>query len=76
MTWAEMKRTYPDEWLLITDYVRDEFGHLSEGFVERHSKKKKEVFYPPIVDRDTAYRYTGESTFAGFRSHAARHYNV
>jgi len=44
MTWEEMKRSFPDEWLLITDYETDESGNLISGVVARHSTDDQEVF--------------------------------
>lgn len=73
MTWEEMKKAYPDEWLLVTDYETDQFGQVKVGIVERHSKKMADLANPPVIDRNTAFRYTGESTFAGLRSHAKHH---
>lgn len=74
MTWEEMKKAYPDEWLLITDYESDDSGHLTIGNVERHSKDDNEVFALPSVGKDCAFRYTGESTFpGGWRAHAQLH---
>lgn len=73
MTWEEMKIAYPDEWLLITDYETNQYGQVKIGVVERHSKRKDDVANPPIIDRDTAFRYTGESSFAGLRSHVTHH---
>ena len=71
MTWEEMKRAYPDEWLLITDYEMDRYGSISVGIVERHSKEKSEVYRLPAIDKDCAFEYTGESTFpGGLRVHA------
>jgi len=69
MTWKEMKENYPDEWLLIIDYNLDESGHLKNGIVERHSKHKGDIYKPPVLKRSAAFRYTGESTFSGLRSH-------
>ncbi len=31
MTWDEMKKAYPDEWLLITDYETDASGYMLSG---------------------------------------------
>lgn len=70
MTWAEMKNAFPDEWLLITDYKTDRYGHIIEGVVERHSADKDVVYRPPALKKSTAFKYTGESTFRGWRSHA------
>ena len=73
ISWAEMKSMYPDEWLLITDFKTDDSGHLLNGVVERHSKKKDEVYRLPSLEKPTAFRFSGESTFSGLRSHATIH---
>lgn len=70
MTWEEMKKAFPDEWLLITDYELDEYGEVKRGVVERHASDMETVAKPPVLTKDTAFRYTGESTFRGFRGHA------
>lgn len=74
MTWEEMKKKYPDEWLLIADYETDDHGHLTCGVVERHSPKTREVAKPPSLKKPVAFCYTGESTFMGLRSHATHHH--
>ena len=76
MTWEQMKQAYPNEWLLIIDYELDTVGGIEKGVVLRHSKSKDEVYAPLSKSRDTAFRYTGESTFAGLRSHAENCYAV
>ena len=70
MTWEEMKKMFPNEWLLVVDYELDALGDIKTGTVLRHSKSKDVVYALPAVNQDTAFRYTGESTFAGLRSHA------
>lgn len=70
LTWPEMKTNYPDEWLLIVDFETDESGHLVSGVVERHSRNKDDVYKKPALNKPTAFRFTGESTFSGLRSHA------
>lgn len=75
MTWEEMKKAYPDEWLLIVDYELNEWGDVKTGVVLRHSKSKDKVYALPAVNQDTAFRYTGESTFAGLRSHATHYHS-
>ena len=74
MTWAEMKEKYPDEWLVIIDFDLDNFGKVDAGVVKYHSKKKDIAVNLAIIDQDTAFRYTGEPTFAGLRSHATHHH--
>jgi len=76
MEWSEMKSRFPDEWLLIGDFETDEDGHLIGGVVEKHSKHKDEVYGIEPQVRPSAFRYTGESTFSGLRSHAAVHHAV
>lgn len=71
MMWEEMKKTYPDEWLMIVDCEDDESGRLVSGVVERHSKNDKEVFHPPVPHMDCTFKYTGECKFpGGWRAHA------
>jgi hypothetical protein len=70
MTWREMETNFPDEWLLITDFDLDKSGHLVTGVVERHSRNKQDVYQLPALNKSTAFRYTGESTFSGLRNHA------
>lgn len=73
MTWAEMKKKYPNEWLLVTEYEMDRFGNVSAGVVERHSMNKDDVYQLPALEKDCAFEYTGESTFRGFRDHVEHH---
>ncbi len=32
-TWDEIKRQYPDEWVLISDYEQDKYGNFKAGVV-------------------------------------------
>lgn len=73
MTWEEMKKAFPDEWLLITDYKRDSFGNIVSGIVERHSPNKDAVYKLPSIKKAAAFEYTGEISFRGFRDHAEHH---
>ncbi len=68
-TWGEMRSEFPDEWLLMTDIEKDEWGNLKSGVVVRHSVDREEVYKKPSLDKPTAFRYTGESSFSGLRSH-------
>jgi hypothetical protein len=73
LTWEDMQERYPNEWLVIVDYETDETGRFLCGVVKRHSADMDEAAMPPMVGTRTAFRYTGESTFRGLRSHANRH---
>ena len=71
MTWEEMKKAYPNEWLLITDYETDDSGNVAKGVVTRHSKDKGEVYRLPTLKQPGAFKYTGKSQFpGGWRAHA------
>ena len=70
MTWEEMKKTFPDEWLMITGYQLNQYGEVIMGVVEQHSQEMDAIATWPRMNQPTAFRYTGESTFAGLRSHA------
>ena len=76
ISWEQMKKQYPKQWLLITGFELDEYGQILKGIVRRHSEDKDQAANPPILDEDTAFRYTGESTFAGLRSHATHHHTL
>ncbi len=71
-----MKKSFPNEWLLIIDFDTDESGHLIAGIVHKHSPDMNIVATPPVLHQDTAFRYTGESTFMGLRSHAENSNNI
>lgn len=75
MTWEEMKKTYPDEWLLIVNVQRDQAGHMVSGTVARHSQDDQEVFRLPALKESCTFRYTGECQFpGGWRAHAEHHH--
>ena len=73
ITWAEMQHRYPDQWLLITDYEVDSAGQLLSGVVEHHSADMHQIAQAPSDRKRIAFRFTGESSFMGLRSHAHRH---
>ena len=71
MTWEEMKKAFPEEWLLIVDCEHDELSRLVSGVVARHSRDDQEVFCLPALNQDCTFKYTGESQFpGGWRAHA------
>lgn len=63
MTWEEMKRVYPDEWLAIVNYTSNDIGDV-DGEVAYHSNDKDDFYRHAkgVVDRygGMAMRYTGE----------------
>ncbi len=40
ITWEEMKRDYPDEWLLIVDFELDSSGRIVAGLLSGTQKKR------------------------------------
>jgi len=73
LSWAEMKRQYPDQWLLIVDYETDDADRLVSGIVEFHSTDMHQVAQAPAESDRIAFRHTGESTFRGLRGYAHRY---
>ncbi len=76
MTWEAMKKAFPNEWLLITDFELDQSGHIVAGIVNRHSKNKEDVYRLPTLGKSTAFRFTGKSSFSGLRSHTTTQNSV
>lgn len=42
-TIERIKEAYPNEWLLITDYVTDDSTRVLEGNLVAHSKSREEI---------------------------------
>ncbi|HEX2572499.1 MAG TPA: hypothetical protein VH877_23330 [Polyangia bacterium] len=67
MTWEDIKRAYPDEWVLLVDVDADpSIPRVRGGKVAGHSKSRKEVlastWLPP--GSGWALKYTGRPTGA------------
>lgn len=60
LTWDEIKRRYPDEWVAIVDFELD--GDLpTAGIVADHGPAKREVYSRlQVLDREWSVRYTGK----------------
>lgn len=63
MTWEEMKKAYPDEWLAVVNYTSNDVGDV-DGEVVYHSNDKDDFYRhaKEVIDRygGMAMRYTGE----------------
>lgn len=70
ITWEEIKKNFPDEWVLVTDYTFTPTGRINDGVLVAHSPNKEAVFTHPTSSDKAGFWYTGESCFRGFRSHA------
>lgn len=63
MTWEEMKKAYPDEWVAVINYTSNDIGDV-DGEVVNHSNDK-DAFYrnlKGLVQKygEVAMEYTGE----------------
>lgn len=63
MTWNEIKRNFPDEWVAVVDYKQSGATGI-DGLVATHAPEKK-VFYEAMKQvreqySDVAVRYTGK----------------
>lgn len=73
LSWKEIEKKYPDEWVLVVDLDMGEMGSIEEATLIAHSKNKEEIFSYPIEAERVGLLFTGESQFRGFRSHAEHH---
>jgi hypothetical protein len=64
MTWTDMKTKFPDEWLLITDFDLFKIN----GYYPEARDSIRKVYQLPALNKPTAFRYTGESTFYGLKN--------
>jgi hypothetical protein len=62
LTYDEIKKRYPDEWILIADAELDEELNVVRGEVVAHSKDRDEVYLKilAIKGRSFAIEYNGE----------------
>ena len=62
LTWDEMKRRYPDEFVAIVDPEHDPDDRLTGGMVVGHGKNKHELldFLGSLGAKHAACRWTGK----------------
>jgi len=62
MKWAEIKKSYKNQWVLIEVEKVDENFNLLEGEVLAHSKDKDEIYQKllQIRPKEFSIEYTGE----------------
>jgi hypothetical protein len=62
LSWEEIERRYPDEWVIVTDLELDDAFPIRAGRVLFHSKDRRNVdektFDPPI--REEGIFFTGD----------------
>ena len=62
MKWADIKKSYKNQWVLIEVEKVDESFNLLEGDVLAHSKDKDEIYQKllKIRPKEFSIEYTGE----------------
>jgi hypothetical protein len=62
LTWDEIKKRYPDEFVAMTDPEHDESASLCGGTVVAHGKNKHELLHylKTLGAKHTACLWTGE----------------
>ena len=61
LDFKNLKKLYPDEWMLIENFRTDKYQRLISGKVVSHSKNRNELYELAIKrNKGFAIRYTGE----------------
>lgn len=61
LSWDEIKRRYPDEWVVLVEYSFDDNEDLTDGVVYAHGPNRRQVYASCRGGpHRTAVRYTGE----------------
>ena len=62
LSYEEIKKRYPDEWLLIAEPVLDDEDNIVSGQVVAHSRNRDEVYRAilTVPGDHIAIEYTGE----------------
>jgi hypothetical protein len=62
LTWDEIRKKYPDEFVAIVDPEHDADDHLTGGTVVGHGKNKHELldYLMALGAKHTACRWTGK----------------
>lgn len=60
LPWDEIRRRYPDEWVVLVDYSLDEDEQLTAGVVFAHAPDKGELKAAMAEPYDAAVLFTGE----------------
>lgn len=61
LTWDEIKKRFPDEWVVLVDYSFNDNEDLTDGVVYAHGPERAQVYASASQGpKRTAVRYTGE----------------
>ncbi|MBI4864646.1 MAG: hypothetical protein HY815_30980 [Candidatus Riflebacteria bacterium] len=64
LTWEEIKKKYPDEWVILLDYEDDPAGaDVLSGIVFAHSSDERELLDSTklaLTGKERAILYTGD----------------
>lgn len=69
LSWEEIEKKYPDEWVLIENIERNEVGVITAATVTFHSTDKDEVFEYPSDAKSIGLMFTGEGNYRNWRSY-------
>lgn len=62
MTYEEIKQTYPNEWVLLENFEKDQNFEIRSGFVIAHSTHRDEIDAARKTRKGAfAIRYTGKT---------------
>lgn len=59
LSWVEICRRYPQEWIVLIDYTVDDNEDVQTGIVFAHAREKSEIRQEMAQPRDAAILYTG-----------------
>ncbi|MBL4633016.1 MAG: hypothetical protein JKY56_04045 [Kofleriaceae bacterium] len=68
-TWGEMKKLYPDQWLMVVEFETNKFGDIASGVAVGHGTGKTTtlfdtshvssvVIHPDMKIRQTSQEYS------------------
>ena len=64
LTWDEIRRQYPDQWVILIDLDADDVSHeVHAGVVFAHSKNERELLASTkaaLAGKSSAVLFTGE----------------
>jgi hypothetical protein len=62
MSWDEIKKLYPDEWVIVVDYESDPLTVVAAGRVVEHGKDRGDVHHrlQSIKEKSAAIVFTGK----------------
>lgn len=69
LSWAEIEKKYPNEWVLIEDIEEAENGVIAAATVAFHSTSKDAVYDHPTNSKHFGIMFTGEGNYRNWRDY-------